>query len=79
MDMDIDSITPDSSYCQSDTDLYPPAGHVSMHNLNDIPEGRVSNTPPPPNIDFLKCCKGITGSLNVFSNHWCKQESRWCT
>ena len=46
MDMDIDSITPDSSYCQSDTDLYPPAGHVIMHNLNDIPEGRVSNTPP---------------------------------
>ena len=42
--MNIDSNTPDSSYCQSDTDLYPPpAGHVIMRNLNVILEGRVSN------------------------------------
>ena len=43
MDMNIDSNTPDSSYCQSDTDLHPPAGHVIMRNLNVIPEGRVSD------------------------------------
>ena len=60
MDINIDSITPDSSYCQSDTDLYPPAGHVVMHNLNDIPEGRVSNTPP----QILISSNIVKGSLD---------------
>ena len=84
--MNIDSNTPDSLYCQSDTDLYPPCRACDYANLNVIPEGRVSNTISKgsnykfsPNIDFLKCCKGITGSLNDLSKHWCKQELRWRT
>ena len=37
--MNKDSNTSDSSYCQRDTDLYPPAGQLIMRNLNVIHEG----------------------------------------
>ena len=51
-------------------------------NLNVIPDARVryiiSEGPKyrfPSNIDFPKCCREITTSLNDFSNRWCKREN----
>ena len=51
-------------------------------NLNVIPDARVrkiiSKGPKyrfPFNIDFPKCHREITASLNGFSNLWCKREN----
>ena len=51
-------------------------------NLNVIPDARVRNIISkgakyrfPSNIDFPKCRREITASLNDFSNGWCKQEN----
>ena len=77
-DIDIDSNTPDSWDCLNSNYLYPSAGHVITGNLNIIPDTRVrniiSNAPKyrfPSNIDFPKCRREISTSLNDFSNHWC--------
>ena len=51
-------------------------------NLNVIPDARVRNIISkgpkyrfPSNIDFLKCRREITASLNDFINRWCKREN----
>ena len=51
-------------------------------NLNVIPDARVRNiiSKGPnyrflSNIDFLKCRREITASLNDLSNRWYKQEN----
>ena len=51
-------------------------------NLNIIPDARVSNIISkgpkyrfPSNIDFPKCHREISASLNDFSNRWCKREN----
>ena len=51
-------------------------------NLNVIHDSRVryiiSKGPKyrfPSNIDFPKCRREITASLNDFSNRWCKREN----
>ena len=51
-------------------------------NLNVIPDARVRNIISkgpkyifPSKIDFPKCRREITVSLNDFSNRWCKQEN----
>ena len=62
--------------------LYSSAGHMITGNLNVIPDARVRNIISkgakyrfPSNIDFPKCRREITASLNDFSNGWCKQEN----
>ena len=51
-------------------------------NLNFIPDARVRKIISkghkyrfPFNIDFHKCRRKISASLNEFSNRWCKQEN----
>ena len=51
-------------------------------NLNVIPDARVCNIISkgpkyrfPSHIDFPKCRREITASLNDFGNRWCKQEN----
>ena len=51
-------------------------------NLNVIPDARVRNiiSKGPKyrfssNIDFPKCRREITASLNDLSNRWCKREN----
>ena len=51
-------------------------------NLNVIPDARVRNVISkgpkyrfPSNIDFPKCHREITASLNDFSNRWRKREN----
>ena len=81
-DIDKDSITPASRDCQISNYLYPSAGHVITGNLNVIPDVRVRNIISkgpiygfPSNIDFSKCRKEITASLNDFSILWYKWEN----
>ena len=81
-DLDIDSNTPASWDCKNSNYLYPSAGHVITGNLNVIPDARVRNIISkgpkyrfPSNIDFSKCRNEIAGSLNDFSNRWCKREN----
>ena len=56
--------------------------HVITGNLNLIPDARVRNIISkgpkysfPSNIDFSKCRREITASLNDSSNRWCKREN----
>ena len=52
-------------------------------NFNVIPDARVRNIIskgpkyrfPSNSVDFPKCRREITASLNDFSNCWCKQEN----
>ena len=46
-------------------------------NLNAIPYSRVRYiiSIGPSNMDFPKCRREITASLNGFSNGWCKREN----
>ena len=62
--------------------LYPSAGHVITGSLNVVPDAKVRNIISkgpkyrlPSNIDFSKCRREITASLNDFSNHWCKRKN----
>ena len=82
IDINIDSKSPDSWDCQNSNYLYPLAGHVITGNLNVIPDARVRNISSkgpkyrfPSKIDFPKCRREISASLNDFSNRWCKREN----
>ena len=61
-------------------------GHLITGNINVNPDARVHNIISkgtkyrfPSNIDFPKCRREITASLNdftyFFSNRWCKREN----
>ena len=56
--------------------------HVITGNIYVIPDAIVRNIISkgpkyrfPSNIDFSKCRKEISASLNDFSNRWCIQEN----
>ena len=62
--------------------LHPSSGHVVTDNQNVIPDARVRNIISkgpkyriPSNINFSKCHREITASLNDLSNRWCKREN----
>ena len=81
-DTNIDSNTPDSLDCQNSNYLYPPARHGIAGSLNVIPDASVCNIISkgpkyrfPSYIDFPKCRREISASLNDFSNRWCKRDN----
>ena len=80
--MNKDFNTPVSRYIQNYTYLFPLAVHGITGNLNIIPDARGRNIISkgskyrfPSYIDFPKCSRQISASINDFSNRWCKREN----
>ena len=72
----------DSWDCQNSIYSYSPAGHIITGHVNVITDSRdrniISKRPKyrfHSKIDFPKCLRKITASLNDFSNRWCKREN----